>query len=247
MLKATELEFRFRYLVHAAIYLLGFTAPWNNALHLDSIRTWQFLAAWPARTGSISFSAATMAVLVLGVLFAFVAALLRTWAAAYLAASVVQSPALQGDSIVAAGPYRRTRNPLYLGLFLHTFALALLMPPSGAIFCIVAIGLFQLRLIGREESFLTAKLGEQYLAYCAQVPRIVPSLTPRIPASTLQPRWAIALLGELYFWGAFVSFAALGWRYNALLILQGILISLGISIVVRAFLPKAISPPLPTE
>ncbi len=245
MLKATELEFRFRFFIHAVIYLVGFTAPWDNALHLDSIRTWQFLAAWPARSGTISFSAATIAVLVLGILLALAAALLRTWAAAYLGASIVQSPTMHGDSIVAAGPYRRTRNPLYLGLFLHTFALALLMPPTGAIFCILAIGFFQLRLTGREEAFLTARLGAPYLAYCAQVPRIVPSLAPRMPASGASPKWPTALLGELYFWGAFVSFAALGWRYNALLILQGVLISLGLSIVARAFLPKAIGPPLP--
>ena len=28
-MKASALEFRVRYLVHAAIYVLGFTAPWN--------------------------------------------------------------------------------------------------------------------------------------------------------------------------------------------------------------------------
>jgi hypothetical protein len=40
-------------------------------------------------------------------------------------------------------------------------------------------------------------------------------------------------------WGVVVSFAVLGWRYNAVLILQGVLVSLGLSIIVRAFLPKA--------
>jgi hypothetical protein len=39
-------------------------------------------------------------------------------------------------------------------------------------------------------------------------------------------------------WGVFVSFAALGWRYNSLLIMQGVLVSLGLSLVVRAILPK---------
>ena len=43
-MKATALEFRFRYLIHAIIYALGFTTPWNHWLHLDSIRTWQLLA-----------------------------------------------------------------------------------------------------------------------------------------------------------------------------------------------------------
>jgi hypothetical protein len=46
------------------------------------------------------------------------------------------------------------------------------------------------------------------------------------------------VLGEIYMWGVAISFAALGWMYNAVLILQGVLVSVGTSLVVRAFLPK---------
>jgi protein-S-isoprenylcysteine O-methyltransferase Ste14 len=237
-MKATAFEFRFRFLFGVIIYLLGFIAPWNSLLHLDSIRTWQFLAAWPARSGWIGFSAATIAVLVIGIVCAFAGAFLRTWGSAYLDPSIVQAGAMHGDSVVAAGPYRHLRNPLYLGTFFHTFALALLMPPSGAIFCIVAIAFIQLRLIAGEESFLTAKLGAPYIAYCAKVPRLFPSITARVPASPVQPTWPKAFLSEIYMWGVFVSFAVLGWRYNSVLIIKGVLISLGISLIVRAFIPK---------
>jgi protein-S-isoprenylcysteine O-methyltransferase Ste14 len=237
-MKATPLEFRFRFLILAVIYLLGFVAPWNYWLHLDTIRTWQLLAAWPARSGWISFSAATILVLLLGILCALAGAILRTWAAAYLGTSIVQDKAMHGSSVVAAGPYRHLRNPLYLGTFLHTFALALLMPPSGAVFCILAVGLFQLRLIAGEESFLTAKLGEPYLIYSSKVPRLLFVLIPRVPASLLQPKWPTAFLGEIYMWGAVVTFAALGWRYNSILLIKGVLISLGLSLIIRGFLPK---------
>ena len=237
-MKATPFEFRFRFFILAAIYVLGFTAPWNYWLHLDSIRTWQLLAAWPARSGWISFSTATIVVLLLGIVWAFKAAFLRTWGTVYLSPSVVQDGALHGEAVIAAGPFRYVRNPLYLGNLIHTLALALLMPPSGAIFCILAIGLFQLRLIAAEESFLTAKLGEPYLAYCAKVPRLIPALTPRVPASTMQPKWPLAFLGEIYMWGVVVTFATLGWRYNSILLIKGVLISLGLSLIVRAFLPK---------
>jgi hypothetical protein len=145
---------------------------------------------------------------------------------------------MHSEGVVAAGPYRYLRNPLYLGIFLHTFALALLMPPSGAIFCIGAIGLFQLRLIAGEESFLTAKLGEPYLAYCTKVPRLIPAITPRIPSSATRPTWPTAFLGETYMWGVVVSIAVFGWRYNATLLTKGVLISLGLSLIVRAFIPK---------
>ncbi len=237
-MKATPLEFRFRFFILAAIYVLGFTAPWNYWLHLDSIRTWQLLAAWPARSGWLSFSTATIAVLLLGIVWALKGAFLRTWGTAYLSPSVVQDHDLHGEAVIAAGPFRYVRNPLYLGNLIHTLALALLMPPSGAIFCILAISLFQLRLIAAEESFLTAKSGEPYFAYCAKVPRLVPALTPRIPASTMQPRWPTAFLGEIYMWGVVASFAILGWRYNSILLIKGVLVSLGISLIVRAFLPR---------
>jgi protein-S-isoprenylcysteine O-methyltransferase Ste14 len=237
-MKATSLEFRFRFFILAAIYLIGFTAPWDYWLHLDSIRTWQLLAAWPSRSGWLSFSTATIIVLLLGIVWALKGAILRTWGTAYLSPSVVHDPALHGEAVIAAGPYRYVRNPLYLGNFIHTLALALLMPPSGAIFCILAINIFQLRLIAAEEAFLTTELGEPYLSYCAKVPRLFPALTPPIPASTMQPRWPTAFLGEIYMWGVVVTFAILGWRYNSILLIKGVLISLGLSLIVRAFLPK---------
>jgi protein-S-isoprenylcysteine O-methyltransferase Ste14 len=237
-MKATALEFRLRFLLGVIIYVLGFIAPWNSFLHLDSIRTWQYLAAWPARTGWLGFSAATIAVLILGILCALTGAFLRTWASAYLDPSIVKAGAMHGDNVMADGPYRHLRNPLYLGTFFHTFALALLMPPSGAIFSIIAIAFFSMRLITAEESFLAAKLGEPYLAYCAKIPRLFPSLTARVPASTTKPFWLKAFFAEIYMWGVCVSFAALGWRYNSVLIIKGVLISLGVSLIIRAFLPK---------
>jgi protein-S-isoprenylcysteine O-methyltransferase Ste14 len=237
-MKATPLEFRFRFYILAALYFLGFVAPWDYWLHADSIRTWQLLASWPARSGWLSFNAATIVVLLLGIIWALKGAIVRTWGTAYLSPSVVQDHAMHGEGIIAAGPFRYVRNPLYLGNLFHTFALALLMPPTGAVFCILAIGIFQLRLIAAEESFLTAKLGEPYLAYCAQVPRLIPALTPRLPASTVRPRWPLAFLGEIYMWGVVITFAILGWRYNSILLIKGVLISLGISLIVRAFLPK---------
>jgi protein-S-isoprenylcysteine O-methyltransferase Ste14 len=237
-MKATQLEFRFRFLILIVIYLLGFVAPWDQWLHLDTIRTWQLIASWPTRAGWLSFNTATIVVLVFGIIWALKGAILRTWATAYLGPSIVQDKAMHGGGVVVAGPYRRLRNPLYLGTFIHTFALALLMPPSGAIFCIVAVFLFQHRLIAGEESFLTAKLGEPYLAYRAKVPSLFPAITPRVPASTLEPNWPTAFLGEIYMWGVVITFAFFGWRYNSMLLIKGVLISLGASLIIRAFLPK---------
>ncbi|MEO6802135.1 MAG: isoprenylcysteine carboxylmethyltransferase family protein, partial [Granulicella sp.] len=128
--------------------------------------------------------------------------------------------------------------PLYLGIWLHTLALALLMPLSGAAFAIVMIAVVELLLIRAEEPFLTAKLGEPYTAYCAKVRAIVPSLTPRIPAAGARARWGQALVGEIYFVGVAGSFAVLGWRYNAFLLMKCVIVAAGVNLVARGFLPK---------
>ena len=64
------------------------------------------------------------------------------------------------------------------------------------------------------------------------------SLTARIPASPASATWFTAFLAEIYMWGAVISFGALGWRYNSVLIIKGVLISLGVSLIIRAFLPR---------
>ena len=237
-MKATAIEFRLRFLIHTLIYALGFTTPWNYWLHLDTVRTWQWMGAWLFRTKLADFNTATITVLAVGIALATLGALLRTWGAAYLGSGVVKDAALHGERVMAAGPYRYLRNPLYVGTFLHTLALSLLMLPSGAIFTIVLIGVFQLRLIFAEEPFLDAKLGEAYRAYCSKVPRLLPTLRPKVAVSDVRPNWLLGFVGELYFWGVAVSFAALGWRYNSMLIIQGVLVSLGLSLVARAFVPR---------
>ena len=144
---------------------------------------------------------------------------------------------MHGAGVVADGPYRYLRNPLYVGTWLHTVALALLMPASGAVFALVLIGVEQLRLIGGEESFLTRTLGEAYVAYAARVPRLWPALRARVPGSGARPMWLGAVVGEIYMWGVVVAFVAVGWRYNAQLVIQGVLVALGVSLVARAFVP----------
>ena len=50
--------------------------------------------------------------------------------------------------------------------------------------------------------------------------------------------WLTGIVGEIYMWGVVASFAIAGWRYNAQLVIQGVIVSLGVSLIVRAFLPK---------
>lgn len=243
-MRASALEFRLRYLIHGIVFMLGFLSPWDRLLPPDgplapTQSTWLSLAAGLSRSGLLSFATATVALLIFGILLAGVAAALRTWASAYLGASIVKDGSMHGRAVVADGPYRHLRNPLYLGTWLHALAVALLMPPTGALFTIIVIAVLQVRLIAGEETFLTANLGAPYLAFCVAVPRLVPSLRPAIPSAGARPHWLQAALGELYMIGVALTFAFAGWRYNAHLLTQGLVVSLGLSLVARAFLPAA--------
>jgi protein-S-isoprenylcysteine O-methyltransferase Ste14 len=237
-MKASVLEFRLRFWILLAIFVLGFTVPWDAFLSLDgsgpNAHVWGRLAVALSKDGILPIGSAFHAVLVLGIVFAGAGAWLRTWGSAYLGAEVVGGAKMRGDGVVADGPYRHLRNPLYLGTWLHTLALALLMPLSGAVFTIALVALFELRLILGEEEFLRGKLGEAYAAYCARVPRLLPAWRPRVAASGARPRWMQAAGSEIYMWGVAGSFAVLGWQYNALLLERCVLVWLGVSMLVRA-------------
>lgn len=231
--------FRFRFVFFLLIYVLGFLAPWNLLHHVDSKRdTWSWLMVQTSTHTSINFQNSAILFLALGTVLALAAALLRTWASAYMRPEVVHDHTLHGARVVAAGPYRFVRNPLYLATFLHTLVLALLMPPTGALFAIIAVALLELVLISRKELFLSAQLGQPYLDYKSQVPSIFPSVSPRAASDSTTPNWPAAMVGEIYYWGVFVTFAFFGRQYNAMPLLRGVLISLGLSLIVRAILPR---------
>ena len=48
-----------------------------------------------------------------------------------------------------------------------------------------------------------------------------------------------AVLGEIYMWGVAGSFAIAGWRYDAVLLMKCVVVSLGVSLVARAFAPRS--------
>jgi hypothetical protein len=77
----------------------------------------------------------------------------------------------------------------------------LLASRSG--FLVISIGMWILvhRLILREETTLLQSQGESYRRYLAAVPRLLPSLTPRVPASGAKANWFDGFTGELSMWG----------------------------------------------
>jgi protein-S-isoprenylcysteine O-methyltransferase Ste14 len=240
-MKATQFEFRLRLLIILLIYTVGFWAPWtwtSGRFGPAATTAWLALSTTLARWGWLHLDHATLLVTGLAILSGLLGAVLRVWGTAFLGASIVHAGPMLAGSVMAAGPYRYVRNPLYLGSWFLGLSIAILMPPSGALVFVVVLGLFYFRLILGEEDFLTGQIGEAYVEYRRQVPRLVPSLRPRIAASTARPQWLMSLVVEFLPVSYPLCLAVLAWRYDPVLLIRCLLICFGLSLVMRAFLPK---------
>ena len=211
-MRATDFEFRYRFWIIGAIFWIGFTL-----YSVDHVNAAVAIANWLQPHTRWSADTIARGLFAFGALLAIAAALLRTWATSFLRTEVVHDASLHSDRLVADGPYRYVRNPLYLGTTLLTLGMGMLASRLGYAVIFVGILLFDRRLIAREEAELAASQGESYRKYLATVPRLVPSLLPRLPRSSARPHWLQAFEGEGFFWGfaaATVAFAiTLNLRY----------------------------------
>ncbi|MBI3819448.1 MAG: isoprenylcysteine carboxylmethyltransferase family protein [Planctomycetes bacterium] len=197
MMRATLFEFRNRFWFIGAVFGAGFSIPRGA----DNVAAIAIARAAGFQPDSHAFDIAVRSMFAFGALLAIACGALRTWASAYLTSNVIHDHAIRSETIVADGPYRRVRNPLYLALILLATGFALLAGPIGAVVIVLGIVIIVARLIGREEAELAKERGAQFEAFCNVVPRIVPAVFPRLPASGAKPKWGQAFLGELFIWG----------------------------------------------
>ena len=242
-MKATQVEFRLRLLILLLIYFLGFYAPWLRFGDVvPATTTWLAVSTTLANWGWLPLEEASLLVTGLAIACAAIGAALRLWGTAYLGTGVVHSQHMQAGQVMAAGPFRFVRNPLYLGSWIFSLGIAILMPPSGALVFLGLEGLFYFRLILGEEAFLTAQQGESYLAYRRAVPRLVPSLHPRIASSGAGPQWLTSLAAEIFPVLYAICLAVLAWQYNPRILMRCLLVAFGLSLVTRAMLPRTPAP-----
>lgn len=234
-MRGSAFEFRFRITIVAAIYVAGLTLFWSfPAGRATGETAWLFVSTLIAGTHLFSLRESTLFVTVFALVAAVTGAALRVWGTAHIGSATMTGPEMQAGQVVASGPYRHLRNPLYLGSWLLSLAVVLLMPVAGAVFALVAITIFFLRLIGGEEAHLDGKLGESYRAYQHGVPRLVPKLFSAAKDSGARAQWSQAVLAEVFPVGFALCFAVLAWRYNAQLLMRCLLVCFGVSLVVRA-------------
>jgi len=91
---------------------------------------------------------------------------------ALLAAGTSVDPSLPSKAIVESGPFRFSRNPLYLGLTLLYCGLTLVSNTWwGLILLMPVLAIMHLGVVLREERYLDQKFGDTYKRYRERVGR----------------------------------------------------------------------------
>ncbi len=197
---ASDFEFRHRTWLIFGIFFVGLACylldPQNSGEVLARILRSQigFLQAHSLRSS-------VRGLFVIGSLVMATGTMIRVWGGAYLRAVVVHDSRVRAETLVADGPFRYTRNPLYFGSLLAVFGAGLLFSRTGWIVQTTLAIVLCYRLILREEKELSRKQGERFLAYCRAVPRLLPSIRPHTHASGARPHWLESFTGQTAWWG----------------------------------------------
>jgi protein-S-isoprenylcysteine O-methyltransferase Ste14 len=244
----TPAVFRFRVVIFVALYFLGFDAPRYLNLSHSVTTTWIATSSLIARTGILNLASATVSVTLVAIACAVAGAWLRIWATAYLGAGVMNDKSLRADQVMASGPYRYVRNPLYLGNLLTCAAVSILMPVTGAILFLSGCILLTIALVAAEGPHLARQLGEAYATYRAQVPSFLPAIRSQVAASSAHPRWPQSLAAEIFYVGFALCLLVFAWQYNVEILIRCLLICFGLSLVsngifsARALRPAEVPP-----
>ena len=143
--RASKFEFEQRFWIIGAIIGLSFALS-----SLDHT----FFVVWLLRLLAPSVDPDSARALVLfrrifacGALLIFLAALFRTWATAYLRTEIVHDASQHSEALVADGPFRYVRNPLYLANIPMAAGIGVIASRSGWVFMVLGMWVFVYRLI----------------------------------------------------------------------------------------------------
>jgi protein-S-isoprenylcysteine O-methyltransferase Ste14 len=121
----------------------------------------------------LRFMPAAVSAPLLGGAVVVVAVALFAWAIATISRAGSQVPTNRPTTtIVDAGPYRFTRNPIYLGMFLGIAGLAIAFDSLWLLLALVLFALIiRYGVVAREEAYLERKFGDVYRGYRSRVRR----------------------------------------------------------------------------
>ncbi len=131
------------------------------------------LQHWLAPRTAIPARVPILIVRTIGIsMIAFGAALAFGCLLLFLRAHTTVIPHGQASALVTSGPYRWTRNPMYVALTLLYAGAAVLLRAVGPLFMLpLALAALHAVVIPHEERALAGMFGDEYLAYCQRVRR----------------------------------------------------------------------------
>lgn len=140
------------------IYVIGYVIGWL----ID--RAWP----WPILSGGRHAIMAILGWLLIGISIVIVTAALSI----FRSRKTGIYPTRPASEIVSSGPYRFTRNPMYVGMTAFYVGLALLMNQLWPLLMLpIAAAILERYVIRREERYLREAFGEAYEEYCRRVRR----------------------------------------------------------------------------
>jgi protein-S-isoprenylcysteine O-methyltransferase Ste14 len=143
--------------------------------------------------------------LAVGLAVAAVGLLIRAWASGHIQ---------KEKKLAISGPYRHTRNPLYLGNFVLGIGIAAATNSMwGAALFFLYFGLFYPPVIIEERERMRRLFPAAYANYTRRVPLFFPRLRPSPGEDERRFRWALyrknreqrALLGTAFVWALLVA------------------------------------------
>ncbi len=163
--------------------IISILSPNRRSWPRPSRNSWQFYFFWAGfYYGLIAFiilgilnwnSSITLLLwrIISGGFLVFAGSFIFTWGVATL--KLNRTFGLKGNKIISNGPYKFTRNPQYLGLFIFIgefmiLTSSILVLISG----ILGIILFMIFPFS-EEPWLKQQFGEEYIGYCNRVRRFI--------------------------------------------------------------------------
>lgn len=82
------------------------------------------------------------------------------------------NPNDKSNYLVIRGPYKLTRNPMYLSMTLNLIGISLLLGSiSSIVITIILVAILHFKIIPVEEKIMADTFGKPYLEYCKRVQR----------------------------------------------------------------------------
>ena len=150
---------------HAGVWFpppLIVTLPFLAAVAMHAMRPWPIADQYGFAFAMAGFAAITIAIAI------GLSSVVRFWTAE----TTILPAGVATTAIVDSGPYRFTRNPMYLAMACGDLGFCLLLNNAWAAALLpLAVSVVDRFVIRREERYLAAEFGDAYLRYASRVRR----------------------------------------------------------------------------